>query len=308
MSFSWPWRVRLVSAGSAVLLGFALAALVVVLQSGFGRHDLMPFGFWSVLHAVVISTLSAPVLTWAWRRSVPGRVFALLLAGGLAGAGFTLALALGFGSYVLAFSVPILPLWVLAGAAGLLLALRVGPPPERDAVIAWGRLGAVVLGVLTTVAVLPVAVFFLGALLMAIRSEREIHLYPDGFTGPTVILFNDSAGAPPEYDGKARVYRIPSSGVLRTRFPRPRGATSPAYFHEAADGTRTPIVWSTSCDPTLPGDPVQVCSLGYTMRGGPSHAPPPAYRADFVARRSEQRARQGEGHRFVDSVVFLRSP
>lgn len=49
-------------------------------------------------------------------------------------------------------------------------------------------------------------------------AEPEIHLIEKGYTGPVVIEFDVSDGAPKEYDGKSRVYRIPTCGILKTQF------------------------------------------------------------------------------------------
>ncbi|MCI4647399.1 hypothetical protein [Phaeodactylibacter sp.] len=50
------------------------------------------------------------------------------------------------------------------------------------------------------------------------RMAPETHFLPDGYTGKVYIFFNQSEGRAREYDENARVYRIPKSGVLRTKF------------------------------------------------------------------------------------------
>src|SRR5690349_8697309 len=48
--------------------------------------------------------------------------------------------------------------------------------------------------------------------------EHVIYLLPAGFLGAVIVLYNRADGTPPLYEGKARLYRIPPSGILRTRF------------------------------------------------------------------------------------------
>ena len=50
------------------------------------------------------------------------------------------------------------------------------------------------------------------------RMTPETHFLPDGYTGKVYIFFNQSEGRAREYDENARVYRIPKSGILRSKF------------------------------------------------------------------------------------------
>jgi len=83
--------------------------------------------------------------------------------------------------------------------------------------------------------------------------EPEIHLLPAGFEGPVLIIFNQAEGAAPKYEGEARVYEIPASGVLWTQFSdqsgwSPRGY--PKFYYVASDGSRTRIGHSRGSDTT----------------------------------------------------------
>lgn len=62
-----------------------------------------------------------------------------------------------------------------------------------------------------------------------------MHLLQREFVGPVVIIFSQPDGAPREYKGGNRIYRIPSSGVLRTQFPTPRSGVVPAHFYYAVN-------------------------------------------------------------------------
>ncbi len=46
----------------------------------------------------------------------------------------------------------------------------------------------------------------------------ETHILPYGYKGDVYIFFNQNEGKPVEYEGKTRIYRIPKSGILRTKF------------------------------------------------------------------------------------------
>jgi hypothetical protein len=74
------------------------------------------------------------------------------------------------------------------------------------------------------------------------RAQAEIHLIPDGYVGWVAVAFRAMNGEAPMYEGDARLYRIPRSGVLLTQAEPNRGI-SPAwkFFFEGTGGTRTPI-------------------------------------------------------------------
>jgi hypothetical protein len=91
-------------------------------------------------------------------------------------------------------------------------------------------------------AILVVAIVTSIAELQPARAQSEIHLIPDAFLGWVVVAFRAVNGEVAMYEGDARLYRIPKSGILLTQ-AEPNRATSPAwkFFVEGADGTRIPI-------------------------------------------------------------------
>jgi hypothetical protein len=90
---------------------------------------------------------------------------------------------------------------------------------------------------------LLMAIVALWAAMMQIRAESEIHLIPAGYVGEVTIVFNAPDGQPFDVEDGARLYRIPTSGILFTQFPLNNG-TSPdqRYFLVAPNGDRQPIV------------------------------------------------------------------
>jgi hypothetical protein len=81
---------------------------------------------------------------------------------------------------------------------------------------------------------------FVGFLLFQVvlfgcSASSELTLIPDGYEGPVLIFFNANDGQPPEFRGKARVYRISRSGVLRTQFPTPSGYAFPTFYYARGD-------------------------------------------------------------------------
>lgn len=62
--------------------------------------------------------------------------------------------------------------------------------------------------------------------------EGEIHYLPNNYIGKVRILFKHKDGTDKEYKNSKRVYRIPPSGQLRTKFTLNHGWTSTDDSHE----------------------------------------------------------------------------
>jgi hypothetical protein len=79
-------------------------------------------------------------------------------------------------------------------------------------------------------------------------AQPEIHLIPQGYSGEVFILHHVAAGEPMAREGWSRVYRIPSSGVLRSSTGANEGWGMPRFFYLAADGRRERITgyWAAS--------------------------------------------------------------
>ncbi len=76
------------------------------------------------------------------------------------------------------------------------------------------------------------------------RSEKAIYLLPDGYIGPVIVVLNQSAGMPEKYEGKSRVYEIPSTGVLYSKFGVNVGVQDEGderFYYRRQDGARTPL-------------------------------------------------------------------
>lgn len=87
------------------------------------------------------------------------------------------------------------------------------------------------------------------------QAEPEIHLIPAGYSGGVYILHDVVGGVPVRYEDGARVYDIPSDGILRPASPMPEGRWGPGdvrYFYVSEDGSRSPIVvdWPSSIHDT----------------------------------------------------------
>jgi len=72
-------------------------------------------------------------------------------------------------------------------------------------------------------------------------AEPEIHLIPEGYMGPVLIIFDDSNADFLPYEGDARVYKIPEDGVLRTKSSQNEGTVAAEkiqFFYLSDDKSR----------------------------------------------------------------------
>lgn len=78
----------------------------------------------------------------------------------------------------------------------------------------------------------------------SIQCEKEIYLLPEGFRGKMIVFFDQPDGEVIQYEDSTRVYAIPSSGYLRTQFPRNGGCMNDdriKFFYVDSLGTREPL-------------------------------------------------------------------
>lgn len=64
------------------------------------------------------------------------------------------------------------------------------------------------------------------------KMEGEIHYIPKNYIGKVSIIFNFKGGVNKEYKNSKRLYIIPSSGQLKTKFKLNHGWTSTETSHE----------------------------------------------------------------------------
>ncbi|MBN9484561.1 MAG: hypothetical protein J0H46_14495 [Bacteroidetes bacterium] len=63
-----------------------------------------------------------------------------------------------------------------------------------------------------------ITVFIAGFFFTQYSEKRaDMYLMPDGFKGTATVFFNDPDGMPEKWDGKRRVFEIPTSGTLYTQ-------------------------------------------------------------------------------------------
>lgn len=75
-------------------------------------------------------------------------------------------------------------------------------------------------------------------------AEPVTYLLPSSYTGAFAIVFDVQNGTKIEYEGKSRIYRIPSSGILLTRFSFNEGwlrSTDIKFFFLDKTGKRITI-------------------------------------------------------------------
>lgn len=105
------------------LVSGVLAALAVLFNDGRGATDLIPFLVWTFAFGVTVGFIKESVRDRLLRFPTAARYVVALAAGVLLGTTWTYILYAYYGHWAGAFSFPILPCWVAAGASGMLINL-----------------------------------------------------------------------------------------------------------------------------------------------------------------------------------------
>jgi hypothetical protein len=69
----------------------------------------------------------------------------------------------------------------------------------------------------------------------------ERYLIPEDYRGSVMVIFNQKNGQKKEYEGRRRLYKIPSTGVLFTQFEDEQGWIDQDYYLVSINGQRTKL-------------------------------------------------------------------
>src|SRR5215204_441344 len=64
---------------------------------------------------------------------------------------------------------------------------------------------------------------YVGFSILNAFARPETILLPNNFRGVVYVIYDKQIGQPKEYEGLRRVYKIPETGVLFTKFPQTQG-------------------------------------------------------------------------------------
>ncbi len=73
-------------------------------------------------------------------------------------------------------------------------------------------------------------------------------LIPAGYVGDVYIIYDQPNGEEQEYDGASRVYRIPSTGILFTKFSKETETDDQQYYYLTSKGERKNIMQVSTGD------------------------------------------------------------
>lgn len=72
---------------------------------------------------------------------------------------------------------------------------------------------------------------YVGFSILNAFARPETFLLPDKFKGVVYVIYDEQIGEPKEYEGLRRVYRIPNTGVLFTKFPQTQGIHNRKFYY-----------------------------------------------------------------------------
>ena len=123
-----------------------------------------------------------------------------------------------------------------------------------------------VLGLVVGGISISTAAFYLG--FQGNEADREVHLLPHGYSGAVTIIVRRPDGTDRRDASGARLYEIPSSGVLLTKFPPNSGnlfESTRQFFYVRPDGSheRLPFVsqWTANYQKSMTPSQLQAPSV-----------------------------------------------
>ncbi len=79
---------------------------------------------------------------------------------------------------------------------------------------------------------------YVGFLIINAFAKPETFLLPDGFKGVVYVIYDGQVGDPKEVEGLRRVYKIPETGVLFTKFKQTQGIHNRKFYYVTKSGDR----------------------------------------------------------------------
>jgi len=88
---------------------------------------------------------------------------------------------------------------------------------------------------------IPIIVILFFTLYQLNKGEPETFLVSENFRGDFVVFYGESCGQEKVYENGRRIHRIPSDGILITRFEETKGFLDEKLYFVASNGSRTKI-------------------------------------------------------------------
>lgn len=97
-------------------------------------------------------------------------------------------------------------------------------------VFVWVGKVNVNLKIAATLLPLPIIILSFLLIFQITKAEPETFLIPKDLRGEIVVFYAESCGQPPLYENGRRIYKIPESGVLITRFKKNSGHLDQKFY------------------------------------------------------------------------------
>lgn len=79
---------------------------------------------------------------------------------------------------------------------------------------------------------------FVGFSILNAFAQPETFLIPEDFKGVVYVIYDERIGEPKEFEGLRRVYKIPETGVLFTKFKQTQGIHNRKFYYVDKKGAR----------------------------------------------------------------------
>jgi hypothetical protein len=225
--------IKVLSGLLNIIVSLILVTVLLYLHHWFGKEDFYTVLFWTIPVAIALSVSGKGIITTiAWTKHAGLRTVMMALMALLIAYSWTHFVYLFVGSWMHAFSFPVLYVWLVGIFAQLIFLDRLLPDENKRGLLALIVFPFVMFISLSVVYGASTAAAYLT------RHDKEIFLIPQNFKGKFRIVYETKCGMkPPVEDGK-RVLTIPDDGLLVIRSRFKTGIVDHEYYFIDGDGKR----------------------------------------------------------------------
>jgi hypothetical protein len=225
--------IKVLSGLLNIIVSLILVTILLYLHHWFGKEDFYTVVFWTIPVAVAIAVSGKGIVTtFARTNSIALRILVITIIGFAIAYVWTHFVYLFIGSWMHAFTFPVLYVWLAGASAQLLFLDRQLPDENKRGIIALILFPIVMLISLTCLYGASTAVVFFA------RHNKEIFVIPQNFKGKFRVVYETKCGIKPRVEQGSRVLEIPENGLLIIRSRFKTGVVDHEYYFQDSTGKR----------------------------------------------------------------------
>jgi hypothetical protein len=228
--------IKVLSGLLNIFVSLILVTTLLYLHHWFGKEDFYTVLFWTIPVAVALAVSGKGIIATVARTNIIAlRILVITVIALAIAYVWTHFVYLFVGSWMHAFSFPVLYVWLVGIFAQLFFLDRQLPDENKRGIVALILFPFVMLISLACLYGASTAVVYLA------RHDKEIFLIPQNFKGKFRIVYETKCGMKPRVEQGSRVLEIPDNGLLIIRSRFRTGIVDHEYYFQDSAGKRVRV-------------------------------------------------------------------